>query len=231
VEPEPKQWNVLVTGGASGLGAAVVRQLQGLGSTAIVLDRAQPAGDGPHVVCDLAQTEQAVEAVDQVIDRYGPLDALVTCAGIDHPGRIDKVPASEWEQVIAVNLLGTAAVVRAALPSLRAAHGRIVTVASTLGHRAVSDATAYCASKFGVVGLTRALMVELRDEVGVTLVTPGGMATPFFDGRTEQYRPPADARLADAHDIADAVVFALTRPEGVEVRELVVAGPVEDTWP
>ena len=68
----------------------------------------------------------------------------------------------DWDRVVQVNLLGTAAVVRAALPALQASRGRIVTVASTLGLRALSDASAYCASKFGVVGLTRALATELR---------------------------------------------------------------------
>src|ERR671930_615100 len=73
--------------------------------------------------------------------------------------------------------------VRAALPYLEAAQGRVVTVASTLGWRALSDATAYCASKFGVVGFTRALMAEVGDSIGVTLLLPGGMQTHFFDDR------------------------------------------------
>ncbi|NED57203.1 SDR family oxidoreductase, partial [Micromonospora aurantiaca] len=72
-------------------------------------------------------------------------------------------------------------------------HGRIVTVASTLGFRALSDATAYCASKFGVVGFTRALAAELAGKVGVTMVVPGGMDTAFFDDRPDRYKPGADA--------------------------------------
>ena len=129
------------------------------------------------------------------------------------------------------HLFGTVAVVRAALPFLREAGGRIVTVASTLGHRAVSDATAYCASKFGVVGFSRALTAELRGEVGVTMLTPGGMQTAFFDERDDRYKPPADLELCDPLQVADAVVFALTRPPGCEVRELVVTPPNESSWP
>jgi short-subunit dehydrogenase len=132
---------------------------------------------------------------------------------------------------VAVNLLGTAAVVRAALPWLRAVHGRVVTVASTLGHRAVSDATAYCASKFGVVGFTRALTAELKGEVGVTMLTPGGMQTAFFDEREERYKPPPDLELCDPAQVADAVVFALPRPPGCEVRELVFTPSNESSWP
>jgi NAD(P)-dependent dehydrogenase (short-subunit alcohol dehydrogenase family) len=130
-----------------------------------------------------------------------------------------------------VNLLGTVAVVRAALPSLIERRGRIVTVASTLAHRGVADATAYCASKFGVVGFTRALTAEMKGRVGVTLLTPGGMNTGFFDGRDEKYRPGPDARLCDPRDVAETVVFALSRPPECEIKELVVAGPTEDSWP
>jgi short-subunit dehydrogenase len=117
------------------------------------------------------------------------------------------------------------------VPYLRAARGRVVTVASTLGHRAVSDATAYCASKFGVVGFTRALTAELRGEVGVTMLTPGGMRTAFFDDRDDRYKPPAELELCDPSDVADAVTFALTRPPGCEVRELVVTPATETSWP
>jgi NAD(P)-dependent dehydrogenase (short-subunit alcohol dehydrogenase family) len=119
---------------------------------------------------------------------------VVTCAGTDKCGPLDGVDGADWDRVVMVNLLGTAAVVRAALPYLKASdNGRIVTVASTLGHRVFGDATAYCASKFGVVGLTRGLQAELKGEVGVTLLTPGGMTTAFFDDRDEQYKPGPDA--------------------------------------
>ena len=119
----------------------------------------------------------------------------------------------------------------AALPDLLERRGRVVTVASTLGLRALSDATAYCASKFGVVGFTRALTVELQGRVGVTMLVPGGMHTAFFDGRDEQYKPGPDARLNQPADVAAAVVFALDQPEGCQVRELVITPSVEGSWP
>jgi len=130
-----------------------------------------------------------------------------------------------------VNLLGTAAVVRAALPHLARSRGTVVTVASTLGLRALPDATAYCASKFGVVGFTRALAAETAGRVGVTLLVPGGMHTAFFDGRPEQYRPAADANLNRPEDVARAVLFALCQPAGCEARELVVCPSEEPSWP
>ena len=222
---------VVVTGGASGLGRAVATRLDGLGGTVTVLDR-RPSPDGLATeIVDLAEGRAAEDALARAAKNAGGLWAVVTCAGVDVPGRLDEVAAEDWERVIAVNLVGTAAVVRAALPYLVPARGRIVTVASTLGHRAVSDATAYCASKFGVVGFSRALTAELRDRVGVTMLTPGGMHTAFFDEREERYKPPADLRLADPGDVAEAVAFALTRPPGCEVRELVVTPPTESSWP
>ncbi|HZA79312.1 MAG TPA: SDR family oxidoreductase [Acidimicrobiales bacterium] len=222
---------VVVTGGASGLGRAVATRLDGLGGTVTVLDR-RPSPDGLATeIVDLAEGRAAEDALARAAKNAGGLWAVVTCAGVDVPGRLDEVAAEDWERVIAVNLVGTAAVVRAALPYLVPARGRIVTVASTLGHRAVSDATAYCASKFGVVGFSRALTAELRDQVGVTMLTPGGMHTAFFDEREERYKPPADLRLADPGDVAEAVAFALTRPPGCEVRELVVTPPTESSWP
>ncbi|HEV2088223.1 MAG TPA: SDR family oxidoreductase [Cryptosporangiaceae bacterium] len=130
-----------------------------------------------------------------------------------------------------VNLFGTAAVVRAALPYLFDTHGRVVTVASTLGVKAVGDATAYCASKFGVVGFTRALAAETAGRIGVTLLIPGGMRTAFFDNRTEQYKPGPDAKLNDPAQVAAAVVFALAQPPGCELRELVVCASEETSWP
>jgi NAD(P)-dependent dehydrogenase (short-subunit alcohol dehydrogenase family) len=221
---------VLVTGGASGLGAAVVDAVAGQGGRPVVLDRLATGGDD-DVRVDLADSRAAEEAVRYASEHVGGLDAVVTCAGIDACGRLADIRGDDWDRVIRVNLLGTAAVVRAALPDLVERHGRVVTVASTLGLRALSDATAYCASKFGVVGFTRALAAELQGQVGVTMLVPGGMHTGFFDGRDEQYKPSPDARLNKPSDVAAAVVFALSQPAGCEVRELVVAPSVEGSWP
>lgn len=221
--------NVLVTGGASGLGAAVAQAVREAGGTPLVLDKAAPTGAADFETVDLADGRAAERAVARLADRHGGLSGVVTAAGIDRCGTLEEVPADEWEQVVRVNLLGTAAVIRAALPHLR--DGRVVTVASTLGLRAVSDATAYCASKFGVVGFTRALAAETAGRVGVTLVVPGGMRTRFFDDRTEQYRPKDLDKLNPPDRVAAAIVFALTQPPDCEVRELVIAHSEEPSWP
>jgi NAD(P)-dependent dehydrogenase (short-subunit alcohol dehydrogenase family) len=222
---------VLVTGGASGLGAAVTCAVAAAGGTPIVLDRRAPASGLEHERVDLSDTATTEAAVARAVERHHGLDAVVTCAGIDTPGSLDAVGRERWEQIVTVNLFATAAVVRAALPALLAAHGRVVTVASTLGLRGVGDATAYCASKFGVVGFSRALAAETAGRVGVTMLVPGGMSTAFFDDREERYKPAADARLNPPEEVADAVLYALTRPVGVEVRELVVCPAEESSWP
>jgi NAD(P)-dependent dehydrogenase (short-subunit alcohol dehydrogenase family) len=222
---------VLVTGGSSGLGAAVVSAVAAAGGVPVVLDLHPPRAEIDHEIADLADARGAEDAVVRVVNRHPDLAAVVTAAGIDACGRLEDVPGPDWDRVIAVNLGGTAAVIRAALPTLRERHGRVVTVASTLGLRALSDATAYCASKFGVVGFSRALAVELAGQVGVTMLIPGGMRTAFFDGRPDRYKPGPDADLADPAAIANAVLFALEQPLGCEIRELVVTPPTEPSWP
>jgi NAD(P)-dependent dehydrogenase (short-subunit alcohol dehydrogenase family) len=225
---------VLVTGGASGLGAATVELLTRRGDDVVVLDRQPlaPEVDAKWVEVDLADPRAAEEAVGAAREALGRrFDAVVAAAGVDACGPFADVPAQLWERVIAVNLLGTAAVVRAAWPDLRHNSGRVVLVASTLGLRALSDATAYCSSKFGVVGFARALAAESGGRPAVTCLIPGGMATAFFDGRPEQYRPGRDASLNDPRNVAEAVAFALDQPPGCEVRELLICPTNETSWP
>jgi NAD(P)-dependent dehydrogenase (short-subunit alcohol dehydrogenase family) len=224
--------NVIITGGSSGLGAATVEAVIRRGGTPLVIDMKEPPAEVAFAQADLADTEAvdaAVRALAEEVD--GQVNGVFTAAGIDSCGKLGDVAAKDWERVVHVNLLGTAAVIRSALPYLKATGGRIVTCASTLGIKAVSDATAYCASKFGVVGFSRALAAELAGEVGVTTLIPGGMHTSFFDDRDEQYKPPPDAKLNKPENVAETVVFALSQPAGCEVREMVVCAPTESSWP
>jgi len=226
--PDPA---VLVTGGASGLGAAVVTALGKAGLRPLVIDRREPAAGVPWVECDLADTRAAEAATRDLAERAGGLFAVVTAAGTDVPGRLAELPGETWERIVAVDLFATAAVIRAALPHLERSRGSVVTIASTLGVKAVSDATAYCAAKFGVVGFTRALAAELAGTVGVTLLIPGGMRTAFFDNRDSRYRPGTDAVLNDPVNVAAAVLFALRQPAGCAVREMVVCADTESSYP
>jgi NAD(P)-dependent dehydrogenase (short-subunit alcohol dehydrogenase family) len=222
---------VLVTGAASGLGAAIVAAVRAAGGTALALDRV-PVEGVPHEIVDLAHPREAEAAVRRVVDANGgTLDAVVTAAGTDFPAPLSKLDGDSWDQIVAVNLLGTAAVVRAALPYLETSQGKVLTVGSTLSVKAVGDATAYCASKFGVVGFTRALAAELAGKIGVTLLIPGGMSTHFFDDRDPQYKPGPDAKLNDPANVAAAALFALQQPPGCEIKELVVTASTEPSYP
>jgi NAD(P)-dependent dehydrogenase (short-subunit alcohol dehydrogenase family) len=223
--------NVLITGGASGLGAATVRAVHDNGGVPLVIDLTKPEEQVEYAQADLADSAATENAVRELAERAGGIDAVFTAAGIDACGTLDLVSTKDWERVVQVNLLGTAAVIRAALPYLGRSHGTVVTVASTLGIKAVSDATAYCAAKFGVVGFTRALAAETAGRIGVTLLIPGGMQTAFFDNRDEQYKPPPDAKLNKPEDVARTVLFALSQPPGCQVREMVVCASEEGSWP
>ncbi|MCE3244659.1 MAG: short-chain dehydrogenase, partial [Arthrobacter sp.] len=128
---------VLVTGGASGLGAAVVEAVLKAGGTPVVLDRdIRNVAAAKAFEVDVSDRAAVAEAVRQAAETLDGLDAVVTAAGIDRCGKLEDVDAEEWERVIGVNLMGTVSVVRAALPYLKESRGRVVTIASTLGKRA-----------------------------------------------------------------------------------------------
>jgi NAD(P)-dependent dehydrogenase (short-subunit alcohol dehydrogenase family) len=223
---------VLVTGGASGLGAAVVDAVLKAGGTPVVLDRdIRNVSAAKAFEVDVSDRVAVTEAVRQAAETLDGLDAVVTAAGIDRCGKLEDVAADEWERVIGVNLMGTVSVVRAALPYLKASRGRVVTIASTLGKRALPEATADCASKFGVVGFSHSLAAETGGEIGVTTMIPGGMKTRFFDDRAEQYQQQDDSRLNDPGNVEQAILFVLSQPTGCEVREMLICHEEEGSWP
>ncbi|GAB2554944.1 SDR family oxidoreductase [Leucobacter ruminantium] len=224
---------ILVTGGASGLGEAVASAVEEAGGSpgVIDLDVSSLSGRWPARAADVSDRSAVERAVSELAEELGGIDGVVTAAGIDRCGRLEDVDATEWERVIGVNLLGTVSTVRAALPHIERAHGRVVTVASSLALRALPEATAYCASKFGVLGFSRALAAETAGRLGVTTLIPAGMRTRFFDDRPEQYRPGPDAQLNEPSDVARSVVFALQQPPHCEVRELVICPEQEPSWP
>ncbi|MFD1718961.1 SDR family oxidoreductase [Georgenia deserti] len=222
---------VFVTGGASGLGAAVVEAVQEAGGTPAVLDRAAPQADAAHVRVDLADSAAALEAVEELAGRVGPPSAVVTAAGTDAVGELLSVEHEAWERVVRVNLFGTVAVVRACLPHLEKVNGSVVTVASTLALKGADAATAYAASKFGIRGFTQSLAVEYAGRVGVTCLLPGGMDTAFFDDREERFKPAPDQELNDPANTAATVLTALRQPVGCEIREMLVMASGEPSWP
>ena len=170
---------VIITGAASGIGEATAKTLRERGAHVVGLDL--NAGDG-LLACDVTDQASIDAAMTEGIRRLGgSLDAVVNCAGIGLPQSAAERPGVDALRVLDVNLLGTWRVTAAALPALRASRGRVVNIASGLAHLAVPFATAYGASKRGVVGFSDQLRAEVGDEVTVTTVYPGYIRTPIHE--------------------------------------------------
>jgi len=169
---------VIITGAASGIGEATARALRERGAEVIGLDL--KAGEGV-IACDVTDQSSVDAAIATATRQLGGLDVLVNCAGIGLPQSAAERPGPDALRVLDVNLLGTWRATAAALPALRASRGRVVNIASGLAHLAVPFATAYGASKRGVVGYSEQLRSEVGDEVTVTTVYPGYIRTPIHD--------------------------------------------------
>ena len=224
----------LVTGASRGIGAAVARSLDAAG---VRLGLASRSGDDlgldavalPTDVRELAQLEAIAAAT---VERFGRLDILVANAGVGAYGPFLDLDLAWLDEMVDVNLKGTLYAVRAALPHLlESGEADIVTLASEAGRRGLPYEAVYCASKFGQVGFTRALDHELRERgVRCTNVCPGGVATDFAlepgRGRTQD----ATAGMMSAEDVADAVMYVLTRPRGHRILELALRPLSEESW-
>ncbi|MDQ7744395.1 SDR family oxidoreductase [Hydrogenophaga pseudoflava] len=239
------QQRILVTGAGSGLGAAIAARLVKAGARVALLDiRADSAervalatdpGGGATLAlgCDVGQAPQVQQSLDAVLDRWGGLDVLVNNAGTDVTASIDEVDSAVWRKVIDTNLVGPFLLTKAALPMLRASDGgrggHIVNVASTASLRAWPNASAYHASKWGLLGMGKALHAELRPQgVRVTTLIVGGMRTPFLLDRF----PDIDTRtLQDPANVAEAVGFVLAMPRGTVIAEIMVLPDAETSWP
>jgi NAD(P)-dependent dehydrogenase (short-subunit alcohol dehydrogenase family) len=191
---------IVITGAASGIGAATAASLRARGAQVVGLDI--NAVNEDILACDVRDQESVDRAVAEAIERLGGLDVLINCAGIGDPQSAGERPGEDALRVLDVNLLGPWRVTAAALPALRAARGRVVNVASGLAYLTVPMATAYCMSKRGLVAYSDALRIEHRDAITVTTVYPGYIRTPIHDaaaakGLTLEGSVPAE-RVEDA---------------------------------
>ncbi|HXY86775.1 MAG TPA: SDR family oxidoreductase [Gaiellaceae bacterium] len=224
-----------VTGASRGIGAAIARQLDELG---VKLGLASRSGDDLGISdsvalpCDVRDPAQVDSFVATVVERFGRLDILVANAGVGAYGPFLELAPEHLEEMIDVNLKGTVYAVRAALPHLIASgEADIVTIASEAGRRGLPLEAVYCASKFGQVGFTRALDNELREHgVRCTNVCPGGVATDFAldegRGRSRNALP----GMMSGDDVAEVVVFALTRPRSHRILETAFRPITEPSW-
>jgi NADP-dependent 3-hydroxy acid dehydrogenase YdfG len=225
----------LVTGASRGIGAAVARALADQG---VRLGLASRSGDDLGISgavarpTDVRDQRALDELVAATVDAHGGLDIVVVNAGIGSYHSFLDTPPDHVEEMIDVNVKGAIYTLRAALQHLiESGAGDVVMLASEAGRRGFPGEAVYCASKFAQVGLTRALDGELR-ELGVrcTNVCPGGVATDF--ALAEGYGRPQEAvaGMMTAEDVAEVVLFVLTRPRGHRILETALRPMKEASW-
>jgi len=225
----------LVTGASRGIGRAVAQQLAAAG---VGLGLASRSGDDlglDGVVarpCDVRNAADLEAIVGETVDRFGRLDILVANAGVGAYGPFLELSPEHLEEMIDVNVKGTLYAVRAALPHLiESGEADLVTIASEAGRRGLPLEAVYCASKFAQVGFTRALDHELRERgVRCTNICPGGVATEFAMGRGRTPEMPELGGMMSGEDVAEVVLFALTRPRTHRILETAFRPVTETSW-
>jgi NAD(P)-dependent dehydrogenase (short-subunit alcohol dehydrogenase family) len=193
----------VVTGASRGIGHAIALALAGAGARVAGCAR-NPAAGSDIVRCDVARADDVARFAGDVLGRLGAPDVLVNNAGTVARGRLDELPIDAWDAVVGANLKGTYLVTRAFLPAMRARRtGRIVNIASISGRQGTALLSAYCAAKHGVVGLTRALAAEVRDEgIAVNAVCPGSVDTPMLQAGLPGAKPDMSPE-----DVAGVVLY------------------------
>ena len=234
---------VVVTGGGSGLGEAVARVFAGVGYRAACLDvnaagaqrvADELPGESLGLGCDVSDAGSVDSAIETVLGRWGRIDVAVSCAGYDLVKSVEEFSVEEWDRILGVNLRGPFLIAKAVLPTMRRQRsGYIINVASTAAVRAWGNASAYHASKWGLIGFSRGLGVEGRPHnIKVTTVIPGGMKTHWFDRFPEQGIPlPDEANLQDPATVARAILFATQQPPESVLQELILTPVMETSWP
>ena len=219
----------LVTGGASGIGAAVVRRFQEEGAEVVSADL-----KGGDLTCDVRSSEQVEAAVAETVERLGGLDTLICNAGRTVVGRLHELPEEDWDDGFDINLKGIYRCVRSAWPHLATSGGTITSTASVVGIWASEGQAAYCATKAGVIMLTKCLALEgAREGIRANCVCPGFTDTPLLKTFIQQQDDPAAVReaavalhpvgrLGTADDIAESIVYLSSEESswvsGVDLR-------------
>jgi NAD(P)-dependent dehydrogenase (short-subunit alcohol dehydrogenase family) len=224
---------VLVTGGARGLGAAICRELARGGAQLIVADRNEAGAKsvaesvrGRALALDVTQEAEIARAFDGL----ARLDVLVNNAAVDFTVPIEELATEQWDAVIDVNLRAPFLLSKHAARLMKAqGGGHIVNIASTAAKRAWPNASAYHASKWGLLGLSHALHAELRPQrIKVSAVVAGGMRTPFLLDRFPDIDPGV---LQDPANVAATIRFLLTLPDETVIPEVMVIPMRESSWP
>ena len=221
----------LITGASSGIGAAVARRLHELGARVATLSRR--GGDGPlDLEADVRDRAAVVNAVNQAAGQLGGLDIVVANSGVGMYGPFTELSAEDAEAMIDTNLKGVINTAAATVPQLIAnGGGDFISVASVAGVNAFPGEAVYNASKFGQVGFVRALDIELREHgVRCSNICPGGVTTEFALGTGRTAGDPDLDAMMTADEVADVVLFALTRPRRLRLMTTTFRPMSEGSW-
>lgn len=230
---EIKNKIALITGGTKGIGYGIAvsmleegmnvaitgRTAEGTKKAAEDLNKIGP-GKAIGIVSDVRDINSLELAVSKIIDKWGKLDVLIANAGVGHFGSIMELTSEKWNETIDINLTGVFNSAKACIPSLKETEGYIITVASLAGTNFFAGGSAYNASKFGLVGFTQAMMLDLRHEgINVSTIMPGSVATYFNNHQPSD----KDAWKIQIEDLGQMVVDLLkldprTLPSKIEVR-------------
>lgn len=223
----------LITGGSKGIGYGIAAALMSQNMKVAITSRSQKAadeaaarlnesgvGEAMGIEADVRDANSQQKAVDRMVQKWGTLDVLIANAGIGHFGSIETLTPEQWQETMDTNLTGAFYSIKASLGALKKSKGYIITIASLAGTNFFAGGTAYNASKFGLVGFTQALMMDVRnDGIKVTTIMPGSVSTYFnnADPKTE------DSWKIQPEDIGQMVVDLLrmhprTLPSKIEVR-------------
>lgn len=224
-----------VTGASGGIGAAVARSLHDAGaSVGLASRRGEDLGleRGLGLACDVSDHVQVEAAVAATVERFGQLDIAVANAGVGSYGPLLELSQAHLDEMIDVNFKGTVYTMRAALPHLlKSDAADFVSLASEAGRRGLPYEAVYCGSKFGQVGFTRAMDHELREQgVRCTNVCPGGVATEFALDDNRGRTPDVLPGMMTAEDVAEIVMFVLTRPRNHRILETAIRPMTETSW-
>jgi 3-oxoacyl-[acyl-carrier protein] reductase len=229
---------VLITGGSKGIGYGVAESLVKEGMRVAITGRSKSVmeaadnlnklgrGEALGIVADVRQYADQQKAADLVVQKWGQLDVLIANAGIGYFGSIETLTEEDWRETIDTNLTGVFFSIKATLPALKKSKGYIITMASLAGTNFFAGGSAYNASKFGLVGFTQAVMLDVRNHgIKVTTIMPGSVAT-YFNNHEPS---PADAWKIQPEDIGQMVVDLLklnprTLPSKIEVRPSIPKG-------
>ncbi len=226
----------VVTGASGGIGGATALALAEQGGRIVITGRRvarlavlrdaimDRGGQAIMIDGDVASTATAAAIIDAALSEYGRLDILIHSAGYGPPMPLIELPETAWDATIDSCLKGAYAMTRAALPAmLEADAGHIVLVSSIAGKGAEANRVAYCAAKWGIQGFSLALQAELgTTNVQVNVINPASVATNWWTTTEDPQPPSVLERMMAADDVADAIVWLLSRPDRISISELVM---------